>query len=79
MDERSSEMTTNRSQDDFEEFVQYSFPYEKFVKSLGVGAGFGELALIGNSRRTATIVTMKDTHFAVLDKATYDEVLSKNQ
>lgn len=26
--------------------------------------------------RTATVVTMKDTHFAVLDKATYDEVLS---
>jgi len=51
MDERSSEVTTNRSQDDFEEFIQYSFPYEKFVKSLGVGAGFGELALIGNARR----------------------------
>jgi len=39
------------SDEQFEDFLEYSFPFERFIKSLDAGVGFGELALIGNARR----------------------------
>lgn len=47
------------------------------VAILRTGQSFGELALIANKPRAATIRCMSDTHFAVLSKQDYDKVLGK--
>lgn len=39
------------SQDKFNDYIESNFPYERFTKDLGPGAGFGEHALSGNSKR----------------------------
>ena len=42
------------------------------------GDSFGELALLSsNSKRNATIVTYTDTHFLLIGKNSYDQVLRK--
>jgi CRP-like cAMP-binding protein len=47
------------------------------VKTLGAGAAFGEMALIDNKPRAATIICKEDSDFAVLDKAHYIRILSE--
>lgn len=42
---------------------------------LTAGASFGELALIKNKPRSATIFTLEDTHFAVLSKKDFLRIL----
>jgi CRP-like cAMP-binding protein len=45
------------------------------VVSLRTGKSFGELALIKNKPRAATIKCSEDCHFAVMQKADYNKVL----
>ena len=45
------------------------------VATLGDGFSFGELALINNKPRAATIRTLAPSYFAVLDKDSYQKVL----
>jgi CRP-like cAMP-binding protein len=47
------------------------------VKSLGPGDSFGELALINNRPRLATIVSLEVTHLAVLRKIHFNRILKK--
>ena len=47
------------------------------VQELGVGSSFGELALITQLPRNATIVCREECHFAVLTKEHYDLILGK--
>mmetsp|Transcript_12648 Transcript_12648/g.12465 ORF Transcript_12648/g.12465 Transcript_12648/m.12465 type:complete len:125 (-) Transcript_12648:810-1184(-) len=47
------------------------------VKVLTAGQSFGELALIQNKPRAATIRCTQDTHFAVLSRQDYGKVLLK--
>lgn len=47
------------------------------VKILGGGSAFGELALIENKPRAATIRCKENCHFAVLDKTYFVHILSK--
>jgi CRP-like cAMP-binding protein len=44
---------------------------------LGTGAYFGELALINNKPRAATIRCLSDCHFAVITKNVYEKALKK--
>lgn len=39
------------------------------------GLGFGEIALITNERRTATMVCEEDTYCMELSKAGYDKII----
>ncbi len=48
------------------------------IGELGAGASFGELALLHNDRRKATIVCNEDCEFLKIDKPDYDDVLKKN-
>ena len=41
------------------------------------GQSFGELALINNSRRSATITALEDSHFATLDKENFNKIMAK--
>ena len=43
------------------------------VATLGPGKSFGELALINNVRRSATVVAVEDSTFAVIKKKDFDE------
>ena len=47
------------------------------VTNLNVGAGFGELALINNVPRSATITTLEDSWFAVLEKSDFKDIMGK--
>ena len=45
------------------------------VSTLGPGVCFGELSLLENKPRSATIVAVKDTLLIVLSKIDYDNIL----
>jgi CRP-like cAMP-binding protein len=47
------------------------------VNELGVGETFGELALIENKPRKATIICKENCDFATLDRASYSELLEE--
>ena len=47
------------------------------VRVLEIGNSFGELALIENKPRAATIKCKENCHFAVLDKQFFGHILSK--
>lgn len=47
----------------------------KEVNTLRAGIGFGELALINDSKRTATIIAKEDCVFAVMEKHHYKSIL----
>ena len=46
------------------------------VNTLSSGQYFGELALIYDSPRTATVQALSSCHIAVLEKEDYDEILA---
>lgn len=49
----------------------------KTVNQMYTGSSFGDLALLSkrkNEPRLATVLCTKDTHFAVLDRASFDVV-----
>ena len=46
------------------------------VKTLSVGDSFGELALIENRPRAATIISRENCHLAVLEKKHFNKILS---
>jgi cAMP-dependent protein kinase regulator len=48
------------------------------IRVLQEGESFGELALISNHPRAATVYARDDLHVAVLDKWHYVEILSKS-
>lgn len=48
----------------------------KEIKILKAGFSFGELALIENKPRAATIICNEECGFAVLDKKNFDLILS---
>lgn len=47
------------------------------VKILKGGDSFGELALIDNKARAATIICKEETHLAVLDQKHFNNILSR--
>lgn len=59
-------------------FRCYSFERieENKIKTLKVGDSFGELALLDNRPRSATIICDEDSYFAVLEKQLFDKILS---
>lgn len=46
------------------------------VAKLGDGKSFGELALLHNKQRAASIITLEDTSFAVMNKKSFEKVMS---
>lgn len=38
---------------------------------------FGELALLHNKKRAASIITVEDTHFATMSKYKFDQIMAK--
>lgn len=45
------------------------------INKLAAGKSFGDLALIGSKPRMASIRCLEDTHFAVLSKQDYNNVI----
>ncbi|XP_077987469.1 uncharacterized protein LOC144442072 [Glandiceps talaboti] len=52
--------------------------HKQIIGELGPGASFGELALIHNSKRTATVVCKVDSEFLRVDKPDFDMVLRRS-
>jgi CRP-like cAMP-binding protein len=49
------------------------------VAKIVTGSSFGELALIGNCDRAATITCVSDVYVAVLNKNDYQRVLKRGE
>jgi len=49
------------------------------VATLKAGATFGELALISNKPRAATIRAIGDSHFATLDRRTFNIIKGNHE
>ncbi len=47
----------------------------KCVKVLGAGRSFGEIALLTNSKRTATVVCKEDCIFMTLSEEGYNNIM----
>eukprot|EP01017_Pseudomicrothorax_dubius_P034028 TRINITY_DN4617_c0_g1_i2.p1 TRINITY_DN4617_c0_g1~~TRINITY_DN4617_c0_g1_i2.p1 ORF type:complete len:745 (-),score=89.20 TRINITY_DN4617_c0_g1_i2:47-2281(-) len=54
-------------------------PIWREVRVLRAGESFGELALINNKPRSATITCKEDCHFAILEKEYYKDILKERQ
>lgn len=48
----------------------------KKIKTIGQGGSFGELALMENKPRAATILCEENCHFAILEKEFFNGILS---
>jgi len=57
-------------------YVKFNIMLE--VNQLGQGAGIGEIALVDDKPRNATIICLEDTHFATLEKEDFIKVEGKN-
>ena len=59
--------------------ITYSFELTMLnhTTDLNVGSGFGELALLNNVPRSATITTIEDSWFAVLDKSDFKAIMGR--
>ena len=47
------------------------------IKTIGAGDSFGEMALMNNKPRAASIVCLTDCDFIILDKASFNKLVSK--
>ena len=67
--------------ENLEKIEDYSKNYEWFIKisRLLSGASFGELALINDQPRAATIQCLSDVNVAVLSKNDYQRVFSRGE
>ena len=45
-------------------------------KTLNAGAEFGEIALITNQKRTATLICLEETYTLSMNKSSFDKILS---
>ncbi|EAS03972.2 glycosyl hydrolase family 31 protein (macronuclear) [Tetrahymena thermophila SB210] len=55
--------------------LQQNFGFD-IIKTLKVGDAFGEIALMNNARRTASIICKEETIMVTLSKQSYDKILS---
>jgi CRP-like cAMP-binding protein len=62
-------------QENDEKYLAFNMVLE--VVQLGPGVSFGELALIEDKVRSATIVCLEDTRFATLSREPFDRVIGK--
>ncbi len=49
----------------------------KCIATIGMGDTFGEMALINNEPRSATVVALEDSHLFVLSETTFQRLLTK--
>lgn len=49
------------------------------VKNLRTGDSFGELALLKNSKRLASIICREDCHFGIIDKKIFNLALKERE
>jgi CRP-like cAMP-binding protein len=71
---------SEKEQERLEGFIEMDkLDWFKEVVSLGTGESFGELALINEAPRAATITCHKECYFAVIGRAEYQRVLKKIQ
>ena len=69
---------TNLEKENLDKIQYYEkLEWEIEIAQLSTGSSFGELALINNEPRKATIICLTDCFFAVLDKHDYNKVLQK--
>lgn len=66
----------NRKKDENGEAIE---PELTCVKELGEGTAFGELALLNNKPRLASIICHSESHFITLDKKSFGHILKQKE
>ena len=56
----------------------FTFKILKPITEGSHGMAFGELALLNDKPRSATIITLEDTHFAILLKEDFKKIMAKS-
>jgi cAMP-dependent protein kinase regulator len=54
-----------------DEWLEVTFPHLKKLKNIGVGDGFGEISLLTNTTRTATVICNEVTQMLAINKSTF--------
>lgn len=63
--------------EDFRSILKLKYRNLEIRRIMGPGEGFGEIALIYGTRRTATVVCSQDTYMLVMNKKLWKSVLSE--
>ena len=58
-----------------EDETKSGFYIDNELVRLNTGSCFGELALINEEKRAATVTTVAETHFAILEKENFMEIM----
>ena len=69
-------MNNQKKYRDLDEYIAGVYQDFVRVRSLTTGDSFGEIALITKQKRTATIICTEESEFMVLERNTFDRVLS---
>ena len=77
IEEASDDESMLESEEEDEEMVEVEVEEFTEVASLGSGTGFGELALINEKPRAASIICKVNTTFAVLKKNHFASILGR--
>jgi CRP-like cAMP-binding protein len=75
LDKKNRFESISTDEDEISRFFELTTLNE--VSTLSEGVGFGELALINNAPRSATIVTTTECYFATLEKKSFKEIMGK--
>lgn len=70
---------TKMDQTTTEQVIEKIYPTMRIVAKLQKGDSFGELALLENCQRNATIFCLEECEFAILSKIEFKRILSINQ
>lgn len=57
------------------DYLEINHPNEELLKIAVPGDSFGEIALINDSKRTASVICSEDCYFLSLNKETYNEIV----
>ncbi|KAL4438362.1 hypothetical protein ABPG74_009785 [Tetrahymena malaccensis] len=77
LEEEDVQVSQTQIEVDPKERISAMYPQFDIVRELEAGDAFGEIALMNNARRTASIICKEETTFAVLSKQSYDKILSQ--
>ncbi|EAR84992.2 cyclic nucleotide-binding domain protein (macronuclear) [Tetrahymena thermophila SB210] len=77
LEDEEAQASQTQIEVDPKERISTMYPQFDIVRELGAGDAFGEIALMNNARRTASIICKEETTFAVLSKQSYDKILSQ--
>lgn len=59
------------------EIIKKTFSFTQMfeIARIGEGGSIGEYALLRNTKRSASVRTLEETHFATMDRMAFEEIM----